>query len=423
MSEWYAKDISKKVKTGIKTKGISGKPIMTEAPYGYVKSAEDKNRWQIDPAAAEIVRLIFSLFMDGKNRNQIAVHLKNEQISTPTFYMKDQDRGTAKSRPLNENNRFNWNKATLTRILTRQEYCGDIVNFKTTKHYRDKRNHYVDKSEWHITENVHTPIIDRTTFENVQRILENAPVKRPNGDGYIHPLSGLLFCKDCGTKMHIRTIHKNGQKYVTYCSEYAKGKAKNPNCNSPHRIDVDILMESISSILRKIADFSLNNKEDFETLVKNSLALQQTDEMKRQQKRIPQITSRLEQIDKVVNKLYEDYALGNIEQDRHQQLTMKYSEEYHLLKKELEESQANLTYHENTSGRAKKFIALVESYCEFIELTPTAINKFISKIVIHERDKKGTKYTIQYVGVYFNYIGKIVFKSCVLVSGLDCAIA
>ena len=212
MSEWYAKDISKKVKTGIRTKGASGKPIATEAPYGYMKDPNNKDFWIIDEEAAEVVRLIFRLFIGGKNRNQIAVYLKNEQILTPTFYLKQHDRGTAKSRPLNEENRYKWNKATLTKILTRQEYCGDVVNFKTTKHFRDKRNHYVDKSEWQITENVHEPIIDRADFETVQRILENAPVRRPNGDGEIHPLSGLMFCKDCGAKMHIRIDYRNGGK-------------------------------------------------------------------------------------------------------------------------------------------------------------------------------------------------------------------
>ena len=133
MSEWYAKDISKKVKTGIKTKGMSGKPIATEAPYGYVKDPDNKDFWIIDEEAAEVVRLIFRLFIGGKNRNQIAVYLKNEQIPTPTFYMKDRGRGTCKNKALNEDNRYKWNKATLTHILTRQEYCGDVVNFKTTK--------------------------------------------------------------------------------------------------------------------------------------------------------------------------------------------------------------------------------------------------------------------------------------------------
>ena len=140
-------------------------------------------------------------------------------------------------------------------ILTRQEYCGDVVNFKTTKHFRDKHNHYVDRSQWHITENVHESIISRSDFETVQRILENAPVRRPNGDGEIHPLSGLLFCKDCGAKMHIRIDYRNGGKrHVAFCSEYHKGKAKNPKCHSPHIMDADLLMQTIAEVLKKIED-------------------------------------------------------------------------------------------------------------------------------------------------------------------------
>ena len=329
MSEWYAKDISKKVKTGIKTKGMSGKPIVTEAPYGYVKDPDNKDFWIIDEEAAEVVRLIFRLFIGGKNRNQIAVYLTQEQIPTPTFYMKDRGRGTCKNKTLNEDNRCKWNKATLTNILTRQEYCGDVVNFKTTKHFRDKHNHYVDRSQWHITENVHEPIISRSDFETVQRILENAPVRRPNGDGEIHPLSGLLFCKDCGAKMHIRIDYRNGGKrHVAYCSEYHKGKAKNPKCHSPHIMDADLLMQTIAEVLKKIEDYSISNRAEFEALVKKNLAMQQTDQTKKQQKRIPQITTRLEQIDKVLNKLYEDNALGTIPQDRYEQMSQKYSEEY-----------------------------------------------------------------------------------------------
>ena len=407
MSEWYAKDISKKVKTGIKTKGMSGKPICTEAPYGYVKDPANKDYWLIDEEAAKVVRLIFALFMDGKNRNQIAVHLTNEQIPTPTFYLKDRGRGTAKSRPLDETKRFQWNKATLTRILTRQEYCGDVVNFKTTKHFRDKRNHYVDRSQWHITENVHEPIIDRATFENVQRILENAPVKRPNGDGEIHPLSGLLYCKDCGAKMYVRIDYRNGGKrHVAYCSEYHKGKAKSPKCHSPHIIDADLLMQTVADVLRKIAEYSLRNRADFEALVKKSLAMQQTDKTKKQQKRLPQITARLGQIDTVLNKLYEDSALGAIDPDRYEQLSRKYSEEYYTLKTELAEIKEQLSAHENADGRARKFIKLVENYAAFEPLTPTVINEFISKIVVHERDVKGARYVVQHIEIYFNYIGK-----------------
>ena len=407
MSEWYAKDISKKVKTGIKTKGMSGKPIATEAPYGYVKAPNNKDFWLIDEEAAEVVRLIFRLFLDGKNRNQIAVYLKNEQIPTPTFYMKDRGRGTAKSRTLNEENRYKWNKATLTRILTRQEYCGDVVNFKTTKHFRDKRNHYVDRSQWQITENVHAPVIDRTDFENVQRILENAPVKRPNGDGEIHPLSGLLFCKDCGAKMHIRIDYRNGGKrHIAYCSEYHKGKARNPKCHSPHIMDADLLMQTIADVLKKIAEYSISNRADFEALVKKSLDVQQTDRTKKQQKRVPQIRARLEQIEKVLDKLYEDNALGTIPQDRYEQMSQKYSEEYYTLKEELAEIKEQLSAFENAGGRAQRFVKLTERYADFAELTPAILNEFISKIEVHERDQKRARYAIQHIGIYFNHIGK-----------------
>ena len=328
-------------------------------------------------------------------------------LQIPCVVKKYERNLTCKNKTLNEDNRYKWNKATLTHILTRQEYCGDVVNFKTTKHFRDKHNHYVDRSQWHITENVHEPIISRSDFETVQRILENAPVKRPNGDGEIHPLSGLLFCKDCGAKMHIRIDYRNGGKrHVAFCSEYHKGKAKNPKCNSPHIMDADLLMQTIAEVLKKIEDYSISNRAEFEALVKKNLAMQQTDQTKKQQKRIPQITTRLEQIDKVLNKLYEDNALGTIPQDRYEQMSQKYSEEYYALKAELATLQEQLSAYENAGGRAQKFLKLTERHAAFTDLTPAILNEFISRIEVHERDQKRARYAIQHISIYFNYIGK-----------------
>ena len=261
--------------------------------------------------------------------------------------------------------------------------------------------------QWHITENVHEPIISRSDFETVQRILENAPVKRPNGDGEIHPLSGLLFCKDCGAKMHIRIDYRNGGKrHVAYCSEYHKGKAKNPKCHSPHIMDADLLMQTVAEVLKKIEDYSISNRAEFEALVKKNLAMQQTDQTKKQQKRIPQITTRLEQIDKVLNKLYEDNALGTIPQDRYEQMSQKYSEEYYALKAELATLQEQLSAYENAGGRAQRFLKLTERHAAFTDLTPAILNEFISRIEVHERDQKRARYAIQHISIYFNYIGK-----------------
>ena len=407
VNEWYLEDMSENIRSVLTNRRVNGFHIGAFALYGYKKDPDQKGHLIIDEEAAEVVRLIFRLFIGGKNRNQIAVYLTQEQIPTPTFYMKDRGRGTCKNKTLNEDNRCKWNKATLTNILTRQEYCGDVVNFKTTKHFRDKHNHYVDRSQWHITENVHEPIISRSDFETVQRILENAPVKRPNGDGEIHPLSGLLFCKDCGSKMHIRIDYRNGGKrHVAYCSEYHKGKAKNPKCHSPHIMDADLLMQTIAEVLKKIEDYSISNRAEFEALVKKNLVMQQTDQTKKQQKRIPQITTRLEQIDKVLNKLYEDNALGTIPQDRYEQMSQKYSEEYYALKAELATLQEQLSAYENAGGRAQKFLKLTERHAAFTDLTPTILNEFISRIEVHERDQKRARYAIQHISIYFNYIGK-----------------
>ncbi len=254
---------------------------------------------------------------------------------------------------------------------------------------------------------MHEPIVDRADFENVQRILENIPVKRPNGDGEIHPLSGLLFCKDCGAKMHIRIDYRNGGKrHIAYCSEYHKGKARNPKCNSPHIMDADLLMQTVSEVLKKIAEYSISNRADFEALVKKSLDVQQTDRTKKQQKRVPQITTRLEQIEKVLDKLYEDNALGTIEQDRYEQMSQKYSEEYYTLKTELAEIKEQLSAFENAGGRAQRFVKLTERYADFAELTPAILNEFISRIEVHERDQKRARYAIQHIGIYFNHIGR-----------------
>ena len=165
-------------------------------------------------------------------------------------------------------------------------------------------------------------------------------------------------------------------------------------------------MENLTEVLRKIAKYSLANKGEFEVLVKSSLAKEQTEEVVKQKKRIPQITDRMEQIERVMNKLYEDNALGNIERERYELLSRKYAEEYYTLKAEQEKIEEHLSEFENANQRAKNFIKLAESYSDFEELTSTAINEFISKIVVHERDVKRAKYAVQRIEVYFNYIGK-----------------
>ena len=272
----------------------------------------------------------FPSVIGGKNRNQIAVYLTQEQIPTPTFYMKDRGRGTCKNKALNEDNRYKWNKVTLTHILTRQEYCGDVVNFKTTKHFRDKRNHYVDRSQWQIPKMCMSRLLTAPTLKPHSGFWKTRPSDAPTGTGKSTLCRACFSVRIAAQKCTSAKITGNGGKrHVAYCSEYHKGKAKNPKCHSPHIIDADLLMQTVAEVLKKIEDYSISNRAEFEALVKKNLAMQQTDQTKKQQKRIPQITTRLEQIDKVLNKLYEDNALGTIPQDRYEQMSQKYSEEYY----------------------------------------------------------------------------------------------
>ena len=206
----------------------------------------------------------FRLFIGGRNRNQIAVYLTQEQIPTPTFYMKDRGRGTCKNKTLNEDNRCKWNKATLTNILTRQEYCGDVVNFKTTKHFRDKHNHYVDRSQWHITENVHEPIISRSDFETVQRILGKRTRQTPQRGRGNPPLSGLLFCKDCGAKMHIRIDYRNGGKrMLPIAASTTRGKPRTQMPFPAHH-GRGLAHADHRGSAEEIEDYSISNRAEFE---------------------------------------------------------------------------------------------------------------------------------------------------------------
>ncbi len=204
---------------------------------------------------------------------------------------------------------------------------------------------------------------------------------------------------DKSMEKEMQDLWNGGKRYIAYCSEYHKGKARNPKCNSPHIMDADLLMQTVSEVLKKIAEYSISNRADFEALVKKSLAIQQTDRTKKQQKRVPQITTRLEQIDKVLNKLYEDNALGAIEQDRYEQMSQKYSEEYYTLKTELAEIKEQLSAFENAGGQAQRFVKLTERYADFAEITPAILNEFISRIEVHERDQKRARYAIQHIGI------------------------
>ena len=410
MSEWFAKDCSKKIRSVFKAKGMSGKRVASTPPYGFIKSSDNKDILIVDEPAAEIVRRIFHLTMDGKGPYQICTILSNEKVPIPAWYQAQQGYGLWKNRQVKDP--YAWNSSTITHILSKQEYCGDTVNFKTRKHLNDKKSHYVDPSQWTIFENTHDAIIDRETYENCQRIRANNKRRRPNGWGYVHPLSGLLFCKDCGGKLYIHRIYNGKDKPTAVCGNYARGSMEIERdwivCNSGHRIEAANIIELIRDTLKGITSFAKTDREAFRKMVQEVLASQQTDEVKKQKKRLVTCKKRHADLEKLLNKIYEDFALGALPEKRYESLLNTYGQEQDNLETEMVELQSTVERYESGSSKANNFIKLVERYTDFTELTQTMLHELIEKIVVHERDRKGAIDSPQTVEIHLNYIGEFM---------------
>jgi len=411
MSEWFAKDCSKKIRSVFKAKGMAGKHVGSIPPYGYVKSPDNKDLWIVDEPAAAIVKRIFQLTMDGNGPYQISKILSHEKVAIPAHYQAQQGVGLWKSRQVKDP--YAWNSSTITAIIEKREYCGDTVNFKTRKHLNDKKSHYVDPSQWTIFENTHEAIIDRETFANCQRIRNNNKRRRPNGWGYVHPLSGLLFCKDCGGKLYIHRIYNGQDKPTTVCGNYARGSDQIERnyyivCESGHRIEAAIILGLIRDTLNSVTSFAKTDREGFKKSVQEVLASQQSDEVKKQKKRLAVCKKRHTDLEKLLNKIYEDFALGALPEKRYESLLNTYGQEQDNLETEIVELQSTVERYESGSSRAASFIKLGERYTDFTELTQTMLHELIEKIVVHERDYKGAIDSPQTVEIHLNYIGEFM---------------
>ncbi len=406
MAEFYAKDTSRKIRSAYKAKSASGKPVSSYPPYGYLKSPENKYKWVVDPEAAAVVRRIYQMTMEAKGPYQICCILKEEKVHIPAYYLAQKGAGLHQKYSFPDP--YRWGSSTVCAILSKKEYLGHTVNFKTRKHFKDKKSHYVDESQWEIIENTHEPIIDQTTFDNVQR-LRSGIKRRPNGWGYTHPLSGLLFCADCGGKLYIHRVYNGKDKPTAVCGNYAKGSAIIQHgivCESGHRIDAATVMELIRDTIKAIADYAKTDKAGFIKSVQETLAAQQTNEVKKQRKRLAVCKKRHAELEVLFKKIYEDYALGKLPNKRYEAMSADYGKEQDSLEKEIAELQSSVERFEDGSGRAKRFIDLVNRYTDFAELTIPMLNEFVEKIIVHERDNKGCIESTQKVEIHLNFIGE-----------------
>ena len=402
MNEWYARDTSKKIRSAFQAKNLAGKHTSSSVPYGYLKSEQDKNQWVIDPVAAPIVQRIYRMAMEGKGPYQIANILSNEHIEIPAYYHQKLGIGLWKTREIKSP--YRWGSSTIVHILTNPSYLGHTCNFKTRKHFKDKKSHYVDQDQWNIIKDTHEPIIDQETYDTVQRM--RAGIRRyPDGWGEVHPLAGLLYCADCGSRMYIHRTG-NGNRTANFsCSGYGKIPVGS-KCASGHWVNADSVMKLIQETLREIVRFSKEDEEEFACIVRSEIENRQSSEMKGQKTRLTACQKRLDELETLLCKIYEDNILGKLPDKRYQILEAQYTKEQEALEAEIDSLQKKVDEYEQEQKSADKFIALVKKYQNFEELDAVMLNQFIYKIFVHERDYKGVANSPQTIEIYFNFVGK-----------------
>ena len=403
MNEWYARDTSKKIKSTFKTKGMMGKHLTGTVIYGYLWN-EARDQWIVDEEAADVVKRIFARTIEGYGPYQIACKLSEEQILIPSAYLAQYGEGVNKNKTFKDI--YGWGSSAVVEILKKREYLGHTVNFKTRKHFKDKKSHYVPEDEWTIFENTHEPIIDQQTFDLVQKIRSN--VKRyPNGWGEAAPLTGLLYCADCGGKMYVHRTN-NGKRISQYtCSQYSKvpvGKL----CPTQHRINEDVVLTLVSDMLKAIAEYAKHDRAEFVRVVQEAQSSQQTAEIRKQRTRLAAAKQRVSELEVLLCKIYEDNVLGKLPDSRYEVLDAQYAKEQAALTAEIATLKKAVSDYEKHEKDADRFIALIEKYQNFDKLTVAMLNEFVEKILVHERDRKGSIQTTQEVEIYFNFVGKFV---------------
>ena len=403
MNEFYARDTSRKIRSVFKAKGMSGKHLTGTVIYGYLWD-EKREHWLVDEEAAEVVRRIFSLTLEGYGPYQIACKLSADRIEIPVVHLARFNEGVNRSKPVKDP--YGWGSSTIVNILKKREYLGHTINFKTRKHFKDKKSHYVSEDEWTIFENTHEAIIDQQTFDLVQKIRNN--VRRyPNGWGEAAPLTGLLYCADCGGKMYVHRTN-NGKRISQYtCSNYTKVPC-GTLCLTQHRINESAVLTLVSDTLRAIAEYSRNDRTEFIHTVQETQVAQQSADISKKRRHLATAQKRAGELEKLICKIYEDNALGKLPDTRYKALDAQYAKEQDTLEIEIAELEKAVTGYEQSQKSAEKFIALIDKYENFDTLTNTMLNEFVEKILVHERSRKGSQDTTQEIEIYFNFLGRYI---------------
>ncbi len=414
-AEWFARDTSKKIKTVFHAKGNAGKPMTNNAIYGFKKSPEDKNVWIIDEYAADIVRRIFRMAMEGMGPHQIARVLAAEKIEKPSYYHAMHTWVGAKS-PIIPSEPYAWGGGTVAGILSKPEYCGHTVNFRTRKEsYKDKNSKWNPKEEWKIFPNTHPAIIEQGTFDAVQK-LRGTP-RRVDSIGAANPLTGLVFCADCGAKMYNSRSskphydeHRYGKVYRHKAADFYTCSANNLGLNryttvcSQHFIRTEVIRTLTLDAIREVSAYVRDSEAEFVERIRAESEVRQEETAKAHKRQLAKNERRIAELDHLFQRVYEDNATGKLSDERFSLLSETYEGEQRELRQQNVTLQSELAAFAADNEKTGRFIELVRRYRDFEELTAPMLAEFIHKICVHEADKSSGE-RVQDVDIHFNFIG------------------
>lgn len=403
LNEMYARDISKKIRSSHRLRGSMGEPL-SQPPYGYMKSPENKKKWIIDPEAATVVKSIFKMCLDGKGNETIARELQENEVLIPMAYWRSKglNRGGKKT----QTNPYKWCKTTIQKILSQQEYCGDIINFKTySKSFKNKRRIENSKENWAVFKDVNEPIIDRETFETVQKFISKTKRRAPkkeNGERSI--FNGLIYCGDCHSKMRYHTSTSNKEIHYFTCSDNKvdyRGK-----CPGRHYVRADALEEVVKLELRRLVEMLEIDESYFAQLI-----LRKNDEEREKDKKfleseLQKAIARSNTVSQLYEKLYEDNVIGKVSDEWFVELSHKYEKERMDLKAKIADTRHKIEELKNTNSEYEKFISAIRRFMQMDNLTSPLLQELIDHIDIFETEGTGKSRT-QRIVIYYRFIGYI----------------
>lgn len=407
LNEMYARDISKKIRSSHRLRGSMGEPL-SQPPYGYMKSAENKKKWVIDPEAAEVVKSIFKMCLEGKSNETIARILQERKVLIPMAYW--QEKGIRKGGKVTQPNKYKWCKTTVTKILTQQEYCGDIINFKTySKSYKNKKRYDNPKENWVIFKDVHEPIISRDDFELVQMLVVKTKRRAPKQEnGEKNMFCDFLYCADCGSKLWYHTNTTNKEIHYFSCSNYKKDTRG--NCETRHYIRADAIEQIVMLELKRLAKYLESHEEEFAKLLAEKTNADMLAEQKTLETELNRATARNEMLTSLFAKTYEDNVSGKLSDEMYMELSNKYEVERLELKTKIFEYKERLAKISEMEQNKDDFLKAVRKFMEMESLTAPMLRELIDHIDVYEKEGGKKNYT-QRIVIYYRFVGYLELPS------------